>query len=66
MVLLRGDVRQGGGRAVTDVLRTADGPMSNADIAGRVIEMKGWDAADAELMRSVAKKINDVRKRLTP
>ena len=56
----RGELR----RAILAVLRTANGPMSNADIAGRVVEMKGWDAADMALARSVAEKIRDVRKRL--
>ena len=58
----RGELR----RTVIAILRTADGPVSNRDIAARVIEMKGWDEADVTLRRKVAEKIKDVRKRLAP
>jgi hypothetical protein len=51
-------------RAVLAILRTANGHLSNSDMAKRVIEMKDWDAADVGLARSVAEKIRDVRKRL--
>ncbi len=51
-------------RAVMDALRAADGPMSNAEVANRVIEMKGWDAADVGLARKVVEKIRDARKRI--
>ncbi len=51
-------------RTVLAILRTADGHLSNPEKAKRVIEMKGWDAADVGLARSVAEKIKDVRKRI--
>ncbi len=51
-------------RAILDILRTVDGPLSNPEIAKRVIAVKGWDAADGALRRTVAEKIKDVRKRI--
>ncbi len=51
-------------RAVQAILRTADGPLTNAEIAEQVIRSKGWIAADAALADAVAEKIKDVRKRL--
>jgi hypothetical protein len=53
-------------RAIMAILRAANGPMTNAELAQRVISMNGWDAADAALTRKVAGKIRDVRKRLAP
>lgn len=51
-------------RAVSDILRTANGPMTNAEIAARVIAEKGWSSADMALVDTVAEKVKDVRKRL--
>ncbi len=51
-------------RAVQAILRAADGPMTNTELAERIIALKGWDAADGALRRTVAEKVKDVRKRL--
>ena len=51
-------------RAVMDAMRTAEGPLTNVEIAEQVIRSKGWSAADAALADAVAEKIKDVRKRL--
>jgi hypothetical protein len=59
-LFLRGELQ----RLILDALRTAGGPVSNSKMVLRVIEMKGWDAADAGLACSVAGKVRGVRKRL--
>ena len=45
-------------RLVSDVLRDATQPMTNADIAKHVIASKGWDSNDAKLLGLVASSVN--------
>ena len=54
----RGELR----RFVFDTLRGARGPLTNSAIATLMIQAKGWDEADAELLAAVAGKVKDVRK----
>src|SRR5258705_6963364 len=46
------------GRLVMDALRAADGAlMTTDDIAGRLIEAKGFDAADTALRRAIGEQV---------
>lgn len=54
----RGELR----RFVFDMLRGARGPLTNSAIAVLMIEAKGWDGSDTELLAAVAGKVKDVRK----
>lgn len=44
-------------RAIADILRTADGPLSKRDIARRIIEARGEDADDMKYLASMAERV---------
>lgn len=50
-------------RIVFSVLRDAEGPIQNREIAAQVIYSMGWDTQDEELEALIAGKVKDVRKR---
>jgi hypothetical protein len=51
-------------RLCLGVLRTAAGELSTDDIAGRVIAVKGFDAADGILRAAIREQIGSIVKRL--
>ncbi len=51
-------------RAVMDVLRAAEGPLSDAELVDRVMAAKALDAENVDLRRTVTERVKAVRKRL--
>ena len=51
-------------RAVMDVLRTANGPMTDGELVARVMAMKGLDQENPDLRRTVLERVRATRKRL--
>ena len=51
-------------RAVMDVLRAAEGPLSDAELVDRVMAAKALDAENVDLRRTIAERVKAVRKRL--
>jgi len=53
-------------RAVLDILHTAKGPMSDGDVADRVMAAKGMDVGNPDLRGTVMEMVSVVRKRPAP
>ena len=52
-------------RAILGILRI-NGPVTDADLVERVFAMKGWDASNVDLRRTITERVKAVRKRLAP
>ncbi|MCH8166422.1 MAG: hypothetical protein IIC03_00610 [Proteobacteria bacterium] len=50
-------------RAIMDVLRAAEGPLSDADLVDRVMAAKALDAENVDLRRTITERVKAVRKR---
>ena len=53
-------------RAIMGILRTANGPMADADLVERVMAMKALDVENVDLRRTIIERVKAVRKRLDP
>ena len=53
-------------RAIMDIQRTANGPLTDDELTGRVMALKGLDADNGELVCMVLAKVKAARKRLAP
>lgn len=51
-------------RTVLDILREAERPMANREVAAEIVRRVGWDMDDAALLSAVTVRVKDVRKRL--
>ena len=51
-------------RAIMGILRTANGPMADADLVERVMAMKALDVENVDLRRTIIERVKAVRKRL--
>ena len=51
-------------RAIMDVLRAAEGPLSDADLVDRVMAVKSLDAENVDLRHTITERVKAVRKRL--
>jgi hypothetical protein len=51
-------------RAIMGILRVADGPVKDAELVERVFAMKGWDASNVDLRRTITERVKAVQKRL--
>jgi len=59
-IFRRGQLQQ----MVYGVLREAENPIKNAEIATHIIREMNWDVDDGELRALIADKVKDVRKRM--
>ena len=50
-------------RAIMGILRV-NGPVTDAELVERVFAMKGWDASNVDLRRTITERVKAVRKRL--
>jgi hypothetical protein len=50
-------------RAIMGILRV-NGPVADAELVERVFAMKGWDASNVDLRRTITERVKAVRKRL--
>ncbi len=50
--------------ALRDILRTANGPMTDGELVARVMAMKGLDPDNPDLRRTVLERVKATRKRL--
>ena len=51
-------------RAILDVLRTADGPMSDETLVDMVMAMKALDGGNVDLRRTIVERVKATRKRI--
>ena len=51
-------------RAIMDVLRAAEGPLSDAELVDRVMAVKSLDAENVDLRHTITERVKAVRKRL--
>jgi len=51
-------------RAIMDILRTANGPMTDGELVARVMAMKGLDQDNPDLRRTVLERVRAARKRM--
>lgn len=51
-------------RMVYDILRAATGPISNREIAARIVAIMNWDQENEDLISDVAVRVKDARKRM--
>ena len=51
-------------RAIMEILRTAGGPMTDAELVDRVMATKALDGENVDLRRTVIERVKAVRRRL--
>jgi len=51
-------------RMVLDIRREAGAPLTNREIAARIVATMGWDADDRAVLVSTMYRVKDVTKRL--
>ena len=54
----RGELR----RMVADILRTANAPMLNKEIAAQIVQKRGWSVDDAELLERITASVKPARR----
>ena len=54
----RGELR----RMVIDILRTANAPMLNKEIAAQIVQKQGWSGEDAELLERITGSVKPARR----
>ncbi len=50
-------------RAILGILRV-NGPVTDAELVERVFAMKGWDASNVDLRRTITERVKAVRRRI--